>query len=175
MVLVFPKRFKVGLNGSAAYQKKNPNSIAWNPAHESLREFDHAADAPVKVGHVNGALGCQHAKFLRRKPAMARDIGKHFFRRLAGETSDSGGNGRPEGQNVFVDGHEVNDVAGFTPVGGCGRLVRGKVGGMQHISEKFIALRREKSESGIVDPFKPHPVVKALKLRFPLASGNLLP
>ena len=133
------------------------------------------ADAAVKVGHVNGPLGRQHAEFLRRKPGVARDIGKHFFRRLAGEAPDGGANNRPKGQNVFMDGYKVNDVARFAPVGGGGCLVCGKVGGMQYVTEKLIALRRKKSESAIVNPFEAHPVAKTFKLRFTLAGYDLFP
>ncbi|MGA8028234.1 MAG: hypothetical protein WB992_13915, partial [Bryobacteraceae bacterium] len=156
MALVFSQRFKVRLNRPAAFQKQNPNSIAWDPDDESLRVFNHAANAPVKVGHINRALGRQRVKFLRRKPAVPRDIGKHFFRGLAGEASDGSANNGPEGQNIFMDGYQVNDVARFAPVGGCGRLVCGEVGRMQYVTEKLILLRRKKSKSAIVDPFEAH-------------------
>ena len=70
-----------------------------------------------EIGHTDGALGRQHPKFLRCEAAVPRDIGKHLFRGLAGEASNGGANDSPKGQNLFMDGYQVNDVARLALIG----------------------------------------------------------
>jgi hypothetical protein len=72
----------------------------------------------MKVGYIKGKLGRQHAKFFGCKPAVPRNVGEHFFRRLPGKAAYGGANRGPERKNGFMDGHKVNDIAGFAPVGG---------------------------------------------------------
>ena len=77
----------------------------------------------MEAGHVNGTRGRQHAEFFRRKPAVSRNVSKHFFRRLAGKAAYSSANRRPERKDGFMDGHKVNDIARFAPVGGRGGVI----------------------------------------------------
>lgn len=176
MTLIFIKSIQVGLNSfSSRVQKNKAYGIAGNPADELLCVCEHVADAPVKIGYVNGLLGRKYAKVFRRKAAVPRNVGKHFFRRLAWKPAHGGANRGSQRKNGFMDGHEVNDVARFSPVGGSGCLVCSQVRGMQHVTEKLIPLRREKTEGGVMNPFQSHPVAKALKLRFALAGDDLLP
>jgi len=156
MTLVFIKCFKIGLNGlSSRVEKNDAYGITRNPADELLRVFEHVADAPVKVGHRNGLLGRQDAKVFRRKAAVSCNVGEHFFRRLAGKSANSRAYRGPERKNGFMDGHKVNNVAGFAPVGGGRCLVCRQVHRMQHVTEKLIPLRRKKNER---EPHGPIPV-----------------
>jgi hypothetical protein len=118
VALVFLECGKIGLNGVSSLQKNNAYSIARDPADEAPGIFNHAAHAAVRVRHVNGPLGRQHAKLFRRKPAVAPNIGEHLFRRLAGKTAYGGANRGPKRKDGFMDGHQVNDIAGIAPVGG---------------------------------------------------------
>ncbi len=118
MALVFIKGVKIGLNCFSSLQKNNAYRIAGNTADEAPGVFNHAADTPVQVGHVNGLFRRQYAKFLRRKPAVPGNVGEHFFRRLAGKAAYRGANRGSEGKDGFMDGYKVNNVAGFAPVGG---------------------------------------------------------
>src|SRR5208337_1977395 len=99
MALVFLQCFKIGLNGFSSLQKNHADSIAWNTADEALGIFNHAADTAMKVGHIKGRLGRQHAKFFGSKPAVPRNVGEHFFRRLAGKAAYGGANRGPERKN----------------------------------------------------------------------------
>ena len=176
MTLIFIECIKIRLNGfSSRVEKNNAYSIARNPADKALRVLQHSEDTPVKFRHVERLLGGQHAEVFRRKAAVARNIGKHFFRRLAWKPAHGGANRGPKRKDGFMNGHEINNVARLTPVGGGGSLIRGQVRGMQHVTEKVIPLRREKAERGIVNPFQSHPVAKVLKLRFTFAGDDLLP
>jgi hypothetical protein len=82
---------------------------------------------------------------------------------------------QPPGANAFVYGHQVNNVARFAPVGGCGRLVCRKVYRVQHVTEKFVTLRGKKAKGAVVNPVKPHLVAKTFDFRFPLAGLNSVP
>jgi hypothetical protein len=126
----------------------------------------------MKVGHINGPVRCQDAEFFCRKPAVARDVGQHFFRGLSRKAPYSGANHGPEGQNIFMDGHKVHDVAGFPAVGGGGRFVCRKVHGVQDITEKLIPQRGKKAKGAVVDPFEPHSVARILDLRFSLCRSR---
>src|SRR5579885_364978 len=150
MALIFIELVKVRLNGcSSRVQKNNAHGIARNTADKLLRVVDHATDAAVKIGYIDGMRGRQRTKFFRRKPAVPRNVSKHFFRRLTGKPAHGGAYRRAKRKDVFVDGHEVNDVTRLAPVG-CGRcLVRRQVHGMQHVAEKLIALRWKKTKRGI--------------------------
>ena len=121
--LVFGECFKVGLNRFVPIQKDNANGVAWNAVDELLRVFNHAPDTPMKVRNVNGAIRRQNAKFLRRKPAVPRNVGEHLFGGLSGKAPHRGAYDRSERQNAFMDGYEINDVARFAAVGGGRRFV----------------------------------------------------
>jgi hypothetical protein len=176
MTLVIIQCFEVRLNHvSSLVQKNKAHGIARNPADKHLRVFEHVADAPVKVGHVDGLFCRQYAKFFSGKAAVSRNVGKHFFRRLARKSAYGGTYRGPERKDGFMDGHQVNNVARFAPVGSGGCLIRRQVHGMQHVTEKLIPLRRKKTEGGVVNPFQPHLIAQAFKLSLALAGDDLPP
>ena len=158
-----------------ARQKDEANSIAWNTADESLRVLDHAPDAPVETGDINGPLRRQDVKFFRREPAVAGDVGQHLFRRLSGKASHGSADHGPKGKNVFMDGHQVDDVAGFAPVGSGCRFVCRQVDGVKHITEQIVPLRGEESKRAVGDPFKLHGLAETIHLGLPLAGLSLTP
>jgi hypothetical protein len=55
---------------------------------------------------------------------------------------------------VFVNGHEINDVAKLAPSGGGHHLVHGKVDRMQDIAERLILHGREKPVVAVNHPFE---------------------
>jgi hypothetical protein len=173
MALVFFKGVKIGLNGFSSLQKNHAYRIARNTADKAPGVFNHAADTPVKAGHVNGLFRRQYAKFLRREPAVPGNVGEHFFRRLAGKAAYGGANRSPEGKDGFMDGPKVNNVARFAPVGGGRCLVCCEVHGMQDVTKNLILLRGKKAKRAVVNPFKAHPVAKPFNLCVALAGDDL--
>jgi hypothetical protein len=159
MALVFLKGVKVGLNGFSSLQKNDAYSLSWNTGDEPFSVFDHGADTPVKVGHINGLFRCEDTKFFRRKSAMPGNVSEHFLRRLAGKTTYGSANRRAKRKDGSMDGYKINNVAGFTPVGGGRCLVCREVHGMQNVTEKLIRLRGKKAIGAVMNPFKAHPVV----------------
>ena len=69
-----------------------------------------------------------------------------------------------------MDGHQIDDVAGFAPVGGGGRLVCRQVHGVKHITEKIVPLSGEESKGAVGDPFKLHGLAETGYLGLPLAA-----
>jgi len=92
-----------------------------------------------------GRFGRQRAEFLGREPAVAPDIGRHFFRRLSGKSSHGVADDGPKGKNAFMNRHHIDDVAGFAPVGG-GCFISGEVDGVEHVPKKVHPVGRGRIE-----------------------------
>jgi hypothetical protein len=74
-----------------------------------------------------------------------------------------------------MDGHQIDNIAWFAPVG-CRRCpVCSQVHGVQDVTKKFIPLRGEKPKRAIVNPCQTHSFAKTFHFGFPLASGNRFP
>jgi len=74
-----------------------------------------------------------------------------------------------------MDGHQIDNIAWFAPVG-CSRcLIGGQIHGVQDVTEKLISLWGEKTKRAIVNPFQAHPVAKTFDFGFPLAGQNGFP
>jgi hypothetical protein len=74
-----------------------------------------------------------------------------------------------------MDGHQIDNVAGFAPVGGGACFVRRQVHRVQHVTEKILPLSGEESEGAVGDPFKLHRFAVIFDRRLPLPALNLPP
>lgn len=74
-----------------------------------------------------------------------------------------------------MDGHQVDNVAGFAPVSGGGCFIRRQVHRVEHVAEKIVPLGGEESESAVGDAFKLHCLAKIFDCRLPLSGLNLPP
>jgi hypothetical protein len=173
--LVFCKVISSGLRGFAAVQKDKSHVIAWNQADETFRVFDHVSDAPVKARDIKRPLRCQHSKLFRRKAAVSRDFREHLFAGQSREASHSRADDRTERKNGLMDRHKVDDIAGFSTVGGRRGFIRGKVNGVRNVTKKFIRLGGEKPKVAVGDPLKLHSFTEALYLSLTFARLDFSP
>jgi len=74
-----------------------------------------------------------------------------------------------------MDGHQIDDVTGCSPVRGSRGLIRGKVNRMQHVAKELISLGREEAKVAVGYPLKLHSLVKALELRLAFAGLDRQP
>jgi hypothetical protein len=74
-----------------------------------------------------------------------------------------------------VDGNQVHNIARLTSISRSRGFIRRKVHGIEDVTENVIPARGKKAKSGVMNPFKPHPVAKTSDFRFALAGPDLSP